>query len=563
MAHTGGIERESPMTARATEQTTGQIAAHDDLVRAIDTLLADTYATTEPGAAVLVAREGHILYRTGIGMANLELGVAIEPHMVFRLGSITKQFTAVSILMLMEQGKLSLDDDITTFLPDYPTQGHRVTVEHLLTHTSGIKSYTEMTSWPPLWRTDMTLQELIDFFKNEPLVFAPGERWSYNNSGYVLLGAIVEAVSELSYEEFLQRHIFEPLGMTHSCYDHTDRIVPGRVAGYQKGAAGLENASFLSMTQPHAAGALLSSVDDLLLWDEALYTDRLVSQETLRRAFTPARLNDGTATGYGYGWAIGSYEGHRLIVHGGGINGFLTDAIRLPDDHIYVAVLTNRMIPDPLPDQIALKIAALAIGTPYREPVAVTLDPARLDAYVGVYQDDRDEQVEQIVTRDGDHLRVQRTGGAREEILPLSQTEFFFKNNALFFDTRLHMEMEGDSVTALVVRGRYGPAERASKTDKPLPQARQAIAVDPALYQRYVGAYELAPGMAVTVSREGDRLMVTLSGQAPAEVLPESERLFFLTVVDAQIEFVLDDSGDTSGLILHQGGQDIPARKVS
>ncbi len=544
-------------------QTMAPAMANDDLAQAIDTLLEQTYATTEPGVAALVAREGRVLYRKGIGMANLELGVSIEPHMVFRLGSITKQFTAVALLMLMEDGKLSLDDDITAFLPDYPTHGHRITVEHLLTHTSGIKSYTSMPTWPPLWRTDMTLGELIDFFKDQPMDFAPGERWLYNNSAYVLLGAIIEKASGLPYEKFLDRRIFEPLGMAHSSYDHTAQIVPGRVAGYQKGADGIENAPYLSMTQPHAAGALLSTVDDLLTWDEALYTERLVTQETLRRAFTPATLNDGTSTGYGYGWAIASYEGHRLIEHGGGINGFLTDAIRLPDDHVYVAVLTNRMIAEPIPDQIAFKIAALTIGKPYRDRVAVTLDPSRLDAYVGVYRVHGDEAVEHVVTREGDLLFAQRTGGAREEILPLSSTEFFYKNEAVYFDTCLYVKMDGDTVTGLEVRGRYGPGELAVKTNKPIPRARQAIALDPTLYDRYVGVYEAGPGFTIVVSREGGRLMAQPPGQAKTEILPESETLFFLSVVDAQVEFVQDDAGETTGLILHQGGQDLPARKVA
>lgn len=537
--------------------------ADDALAQDIDALLGRTYATSEPGVAVLVAREGQVVYRKGVGMANLELGVPIEPHMVFRLGSITKQFTAVAILMLMEEGKLALDDDITAFLPEYPTHGHTITVEHLLTHTSGIKSYTSMSTWLPLWRTDMALGELIDFFKDEPMDFTPGERWLYSNSAYVLLGAIIEKASGLTYEDFLDRRIFGPLGMTHSSYDHTERIVAGRVAGYQKGATGFENAAYLSMTQPHAAGALLSSVDDLLLWDKALYTDQLVSQETLRRAFSPATLNDGTLTGYGYGWAIASYEGHRLIEHAGGINGFLSDAIRLPDDHVYVAVLANSTAGTLLPTQTALKIAALAVGKPYRDPVAVTLDPRRLDAYVGVYRGRDDEGIEHVVTREEDRLFVQRTGGAREGILPLSPTEFFFKNDDLYFDTRLYIEMDGDTITGLEVRGRYGPGERAARTDKPVPQARQAIVLDPALYDRYTGVYEVSPGFAIAVSRQGDRLMARPPGQADTEIQPESETLFFLTTVDAQIEFVRNDAGDTTGLILHQGGQNLPARKVS
>src|SRR5579859_1532179 len=168
---------------------------HVVLAQEIDALLRDAYRPHDPGAAVIVVQDGATVLRAGYGMANLELGVVIEPQMVFRLGSITKQFTAVAILLLMEDGKLALDDEITRFVPSYPTQGHRISVEHLLTHTSGIKSYTSMPEWPALWRKDRTLAELIDLFKDQPMGCAPGARWEYNNSGYLLLGAIIEQAS--------------------------------------------------------------------------------------------------------------------------------------------------------------------------------------------------------------------------------------------------------------------------------------------------------------------------------------------------------------------------------
>ena len=199
-----------------------QLAAH------IDHLLTTTFQASEPGAAVIVVRNGQVLLRKGYGLANLELGVPVAPEMVFRLGSITKQFTAVAVLMLVDQGSVSLDDDITTFLPDYPTHGHTITIKQLLTHTSGIPSYTDLPELPSLWRNDLTLDELIALFKDQPLDFAPGAQWAYSNSGYVLLGAVIEKVSGMGYGEFVQQRIFTPLGMTHSSYDSTAQIVPGQ-----------------------------------------------------------------------------------------------------------------------------------------------------------------------------------------------------------------------------------------------------------------------------------------------------------------------------------------------
>lgn len=338
------------------------MTVQDELTQAFDAIIHETYKPNDPGAAVIIVKSGEVIYRNGVGMANLELGVPIEPDMVFRVGSVTKQFTAVAILMLMEQDRLTLDDPITRFLPDYPTQGHTITIRHLLTHTAGIKSYTDMPEWQALLGRDLSPQELIDLFKNQPMQFMPGEQWAYTNSGYVLLGAIIEDLSGHAFEQFLQTHIFDPLGMKHTCYDHHDKIIPRRASGYAAFEGSFVNAPYLSMTHPYAAGALVSSVDDLAKWDAALYTAQLLKQSTLQQAFVPHRLLNGTSTNYGFGWTIGSHEGHRVVEHNGGINGFRCSAIRLPDDRAFVAVLSNLESIDP--DLLSFKLAATVIGKP-------------------------------------------------------------------------------------------------------------------------------------------------------------------------------------------------------
>src|SRR5215475_9617836 len=406
----------APSWAQATAVAPAE-TGEAEIVAAVGALLDKTYKPDQPGAAVIVVKEGKVIFRKGYGKANLELGAPIEPDMIFRIGSITKQFTAVSILKLAEEGKLSLDDEVTRFLPDYPTGGKKITIEHLLTHTSGIKSYTSIPEWLGMWRKDLSLSELIALFKDKPMDFAPGESWLYNNSAYVLLGAIIEKASGQTYQDYVEKQIFAPLGMTHSFYDRTDRVIPRRVSGYSKGKDGFVNCAYLSMTQPHAAGSLISSVDDLALWDAALYTDKVVKQESLRRAWTPFKLNNGKTAHYGYGWSIQSYEGHRIITHDGGINGFITSGYRLPDDKVYVAVLTNSDSPEVSPGDVAFKIAAIAIGKPFKTPVAVKLAAEKLDAYTGVYQ--ADEKTQAIVRRDGEKLFLYR-GLRKTEIVPAS-----------------------------------------------------------------------------------------------------------------------------------------------
>ena len=435
----------------------------DILIQSIDKLVQDNYKPDEPGAAVIVVKDGVVIFRKGQGLANLELGVPIEPDMVFRIGSLTKQFTAVAILMLAEQSKLALDDSITKFLPDYPTHGHLITVEHLLTHTSGIKSYTSMPEWLPLWRKDFTVQELIDFFKNQPMDFAPGKRFEYSNSGYILLGAIIEKASGQTYEQFIQHRIFDHLGMKHSYYDSPLRVIPRRAAGYDKGPDGYTNAAYLSMTQPYSAGSLASSVDDLALWDAALYTEQLLKQETLQRAFVSHRLAEGSETEYGYGWTTPKLAGHLAAGHGGGIHGFGSFAIRLPEDHVFVAALSNNT--GTHPGQLALKIAAWAIGQPFQEPTPVELNPEVLARYEGVYESNVLGEVR--VTREGNQLFFQPGQAPPIELVPFSSNEFFFKDRSL--DHLTFVSDANEVVTSFEFRGAIGNPVIAMKVDKSAP----------------------------------------------------------------------------------------------
>jgi len=537
-------------------QTPAQ-ASDKDLASQIDKLLTGVYKPDGPGAAVLVKKHGQVILRKGYGLANLELNVPVEPDMIFRLGSITKQFTAVAILMLAEEGKLSLQDEITKFLPDYPTQGKKFTVEHLLTHTSGVKSYTDLPEWLPLQRKDMTVDEIIALSKDKPMEFAPGERWKYSNSGYILLGAIIEKASGKTYADFIQERIFGPLGMKSSCYDSTSRIIPRRAAGYTKGNSGFENAPYLSMSQPYAAGSLASSVDDLATWTESLLAGKLVKRETLERAFTSYKLKDGQETRYGYGWCISDYEGHRLIEHGGGIHGFLSHALFFPEDQVFVAVLANSAVMELQPEPLAFKAGCLALGIPYKEPVPVSLPEKELEPLTGVYADALG--VELYVTRQESKVFCQITGAGKSEIRPVSAGEFFVTD----FPARIQFLKDAKgTVTGLKFVSRIGPVQTYTRTAKPLPAGRTEIKLDPALYDQYVGEYELAPGFLVVITKEDGKLMGQATGQPKVELYPEAEMKFFLKVTDGQVEFVKDETGKVSGLILIQGGQKLPGKKV-
>lgn len=396
------------------------------LFAAYDSMLNSLFKPGEPGGTAIVSRKGEIIYKKGFGMADLELNVPMQPDMVFRIGSITKQFTAIAILQLAEQGKLSLKDDITKFLPGYPTHGKIITIEHLLTHTSGIKSYTSIEEFGSWIRKDMEPLELVDSFKNQPMDFYPGEKWSYNNSGYFLLGVIIEKLSGKPYEDYINDHLLIPAGMNNSGYDHTDRIIKNRVNGYQRSGDGFQNADYISMTLPYAAGSLLSTVEDLAKWNKAVNSHKLLSKKWLDKAHSDFKLNNGKSARFGYGWLITELQGSRSIDHGGAVNGFLSDAIYLPAEDVYIAILSNCMC-QPL-EKTLLKMAALTIGKPYLLK-EIKLDSNAVKAYEGVYENEDGEQ--RVIKAEGNKLTSQVGDRNIETIIPYDKDRFFFESNDL------------------------------------------------------------------------------------------------------------------------------------
>ena len=309
------------------------VARLDSLARAF---VADRGA---PGLSIFVLRGTDTLLLGGYGYANLEDSVPATPRSVFRIGSLTKQFTAAAVMQLVEEGRIALDDTIQRFLPSYQTHGHHVAIRHLLTHTSGIPSYTSLDDHDV--NRAMPADSLLAVFSKEPFDFAPGEEYRYSNSGYFLLGLILEQVTEQPYDHIVETRLAAPLRLTDTRYGFVEPIIPRRVAGYEPDGDGFANAEYNAMTQPFAAGGLCSTVLDLVTWTRALFAGDVVQPATLDAMTTPARLNDGSAIRYGYGLVIGDLEGHRRVWHGGSINGFTAALDHFPDDDLTVAILVN------------------------------------------------------------------------------------------------------------------------------------------------------------------------------------------------------------------------------
>jgi CubicO group peptidase (beta-lactamase class C family) len=404
--------------------------------------------------SVLVARGGQVLLSKGYGSANLEWEVPNSPNTKFRLGSITKQFTAASILLLEERGKLKVNDPVKTYLPDAPPAWEKITVFHVLTHTSGIPSFTSFADYPKLEPFPTTAEQLVARFRDKPLEFQPGDKWNYSNSGYVLLTYLIERISGTSYEKFVRENIFEPLGMKDSGYDSNSAMIPHRASGYTRNNDTFENAGFIHMSVPQGAGALYSTTEDLLKWEQALFGGKVLQTASLEKMTMPFKNN------YAFGLQVDTVGGHKIIDHAGGIEGFNTELAYYPDDKLTVVVLGN--VNGNAPQEIARKLAAVS---------------------------------------------------------------------------------QGETVT--------------------LPGERKEITLDTKVLSRYVGAYQMAQGPAMLITLENNQLSEKLGNQPAFPIFPQSETMFFLKVVDAQIEFPKDESGEhASQLTLHQNGRDMVAKRL-
>jgi D-alanyl-D-alanine carboxypeptidase len=405
------------------------------------------YSPDEPGAVVLAVRDGEVIFREARGLADVELRTPLRPDMLFKIGSITKQFAAAAILKLAAENKLALTDPLSKYVPGFPDT---LTLEHLLTHTGGVAEYTPMPEYDANIRQDATVEQMVSLIRAKPLEFTPGTQYKYTNSAYFLLGAAIEKVTGEPFAAHLKKAVLDPAGLTNTRMDSLADIIPNRARGYERGPNGLRNATIYSPTRAYSVGGLLSTVDDLRRWNE-----RAVADPQLARAFDIHKLADGKPTGYGYGWFISELEGARVIEHGGDIPGFTAHVLTIPEKKIFVALLSNDAHHQPRADFIATNMALSLLGKTYA-PVAVTLDEAALDRVTGTYKSVTG--AERRVFREGSKLFVERVGGRRSEVLPSSATTFFYPDSFLTVELA---RIDGEDV--LVLRNRGTEIDRAAK----------------------------------------------------------------------------------------------------
>jgi len=535
--------------------------------------------------SALVAEQGKVVYKKGIGMANMEWDIENTTDTKHRLGSITKQFTAMLILQLAADGKLDLQAPITDYLPDYPN-GHdpQITTHHLLTHTSGIPNYTAFPGFfKDQSRDPYTPDEFVKKFADEKLDFTPGEKFTYSNSGYFLLGVLIEKVSGKTYEAMLQENIFTPLNMNDSGYDHHGEIIKNRATGYEKQGNEFVNSNYIDMSIPYAAGSLYSTVEDLYLWDQALYTNKMLSKEYMVLYFKPY-INAWGNSHYAYGWGVGkdvignTTDSIYTISHGGGINGFNTNISRSPSDKTLI-VLLNNTGGAPL-NQMTQSIRAILKGKTYDLPkksvaydVLGVIQSDGIEAGIVHYHKIKESDDYDLNENEMNQVGYQLMGSDKIEealqVFKLNVEAFPKSSNAYDSYGEAFMKLgkndqaiENYKKSIELNPGNQGGIDMLKKLGVDTGSLIEEVIVAEELLQSYVGKYELSPGFILTVSKEGSQMKTQATGQSMVDIFPKSDTVFYLKVVAAQITFNRAEDGTVKSLTLLQGGQEMTGEKL-
>lgn len=390
-----------------------------------DSLISAAIPNDEHGLSVLVAENGKVIYEKTAGYADIENRRKVTPTTTFRIGSVTKQFTAAGILKLAEMGKISIDDPLSKYIPEFP-RGDEVTIHHLLTHTSGIKSYTEDPYFYMGVTSPIETSQLAKNIQTMGYDFDPGEKWKYNNSAYFILGYLIEKISGQSYEVFLKKHFFEPAGMKNTGVYSNQKTYKEEALGYSNQNDSIVLSLNWDMTWAGGAGNLYSTAHDLQKWNEAIFKGNLLKKESLQKALKPVKLNDGSEYPYGYGWGVTEYKGLKYFGHSGGLHGFLSNLAYYPEINATVVVLSNAGPPlRVIPGELSQKLTKIFFGEHLEEDTEVEVDKADYNLYVGEYTYPGGAIL--TVTKEGDSLFAQMTGQPKFEIFPKGEHLFFWK----------------------------------------------------------------------------------------------------------------------------------------
>lgn len=551
----------------------------------LDELLNQYHNYGKFNGSVLVSEQGKVIYKKGFGLANMEWDIPNKPNTKHRLGSISKQFTAMLILQLAAKGKLDLHAPISKYLPDYPKEsGDKITTHHLLTHSSGIPNYT---SFPGFFeeesRDPYKPEEFIKKFQDKGLEFKPGEKFNYSNSGYFLLGVIIEKLTGKTYEAMLHENIFTPLGMDDSGYDNHGAILKNRATGYEKNGNSFVNSNYLDMSIPYAAGSLYSTVEDLYIWDQALYTNKLLPKEYMDLYFKPYIAAFGNSH-YAYGWGVGkeaignTKDSIAVISHGGGINGFNTEISRSTSDKSLV-VLLNNTGGAPL-NQMTSAIRGIMNGKPYDLPKkSLAYDLLGVIQAKGIkegiiyFNANKDSDVFDLNENEMNQIGYKLMGdGSVEEAAQVFKlnVEAFPKSFNVYdsyAEALMKLGKNEEAIKNYKISVEMNPANQngidmLKKLGVDTSSLVREVIVPNDILETYTGKYELNPGFILNISKEGNQMKAQATGQPMVDIFPKSNEVFYLKAVTAQITFNKGENGKIESLTLLQGGQEMTGKKL-
>jgi CubicO group peptidase (beta-lactamase class C family) len=506
-----------------------------------------------PGIALLVARDGNILYKKGFGYADVKNKILVTPDTKFRIGSVTKQFTAAAILKLQENNLLSVNDKLSKFIPDFP-RGDEVTIHQLLTHTSGIHSYTSNDDFIGKVTKTISADSLVNSIKKDPFDFNPGEKWLYNNSGYFLLGYIITKVSGRPYAEYLKETFFDPLHMENTGIHYAGIKLENEAKGYARNNNKYDEAINWDMSWAGAAGAIYSTVEDLLKWNQALYGGKVLNEASVAAALTPVVLKNGeeAPSRYGYGLGLNKFRGEDIVGHSGGLHGFITQLSYYPKEKLTVVMFSNTDQPevnfDPTKIAEAFLWEKMDKQTSYAE---LAVKPKDLQRFAGRFEL-LNIGVMTITTEDN-KLYSQLSGQGKFEIFPLSEDEFFWK--VVEAKIKFIKDEKGEINQAILFQN--GQELKAKKLKEEI-----IIEIKPAIMDNYTGKYKLSDKIIVTILRENNKLFAWPTDQPKLEMLPVSETDFVIKEINAKISFVKDANGKVNKIKLNMNGMDSELPKL-
>jgi len=541
-------------------------------IKSLDSLFRLTFPATEPGAIILMAHDGKPFFRKAYGMANIELPTPMNTDHKMGIGSISKQFTATAILLLQQEGKLHVKDDIRKYLPQYNTWGRTITIEHILSHTSGIPSYTELPGFDTLADKKISNSRLIRFFESAPLIFEPGADWSYSNSGFVLAGVIVEKITGMPFNDFVRERILKKLNMTETAFGSSDYALPGKTAEY---AGNTPKGKIKMETQydwywAYGAGQLVSTVDDMLKWDEALYDASFIMPELLQTAHSAYKLKMGNSANYGLGWGVDTLNGKAVIQHGGAIGGYRAQGIRMPDDHLYMILLSNSGTTNA---SLTLnKAVSLLYGiSPIREQ-RQEIQPWKEIA--GVYESLNSGSrlqknygnIPAFITIRVDSINrvtVQRTSGVVTTLTAAGKDRLYDKT-APFTSWKINRDATG-TVTSFTVENlvpTMGPVRTNKRIATTVPEMKKPATADSTSLTAFTGRFIHAFGSTTNIIQKGNRLMMEdPEFKTTTELHWLQGNTFWIRENDREVIFSRDKKGIVTSLQFFNGMQNITMEK--